>query len=340
MGPRAAIAGLLAVLAVAPVACGGPPDPPVDPPIPGPRLTVYSGQPLSGYEGDRARDVVDAERLALSEAGGRVGRWAIRYVALDDSDPGTGRWEPGLVAANARRAAQDPTTIAYLGEMDAGASAVAVPVLNEEGILTLSPLDGLAGLTARRGAGQGEPDKYFPTRRRTFGRIVPGDDVQAAAVLDLPAGPGRQAPVPDPRRLPVRASPRTRRPAPRAGGRDRGRGPPHRAARARRSPAAGHRAVAHCDRRPSARRPAAPRRGPADGARPHRPAPGGPAGFQRLGPPGVHLPAGRGGTLRGGREPGAARPGAAARAPEPSSAASRPRTAAPRTRPPSTPTRR
>ena len=83
-----------------------------------------------------------------------------------------------------------------------------MPVLNEEGILTLSPLDGLAGLTARRGAGQGEPDKYFPTRRRTFGRIVPGDDVQAAARARLPAGPGRQAPVPDPRRLPVRASPR------------------------------------------------------------------------------------------------------------------------------------
>jgi branched-chain amino acid transport system substrate-binding protein len=183
MGPRAAIAGLLAVLAAGPAACGGPPDPPVDPPITGPRLTVYSGQPLGGYEGDRARDVVDAERLALSEAGGRVGRWAIRYVALDDSDPRTGRWEPGVVAANARRATQDPTTIAYLGEMDSGASAVAVPVLNEEGILTVSPLDGLAGLTARRGAGQGEPDKYFPTRRRTFGRIVPGDDVQAAAVI-------------------------------------------------------------------------------------------------------------------------------------------------------------
>lgn len=183
MRTRGAIAGVLTVLAAVLIACGGPPDPPVDPPIAGQRLTVYSGQPLGGYEGARARDVVDAERLALGEAGGRVGRWRIRYVALDDSDPRTGRWEPGVVAANARRAAQDPTTIAYLGEMDSGASAVAVPVLNEEGILTVSPLDGLAGLAAVRGAGQGEPDKYFPTRRRTFGRIVSGDDVQAAAVI-------------------------------------------------------------------------------------------------------------------------------------------------------------
>jgi len=183
MSLRGEQAGDRAALALAAGACGGPPEPPVDPAIAGPRLTVYSGQPLGGYEGDRARDVVDAERLALGEAGGRVGRWRIRYVALDDSDPLTGRWEPGLVAANARRAAQDPTTVAYLGEMDSGASAVAVPVLNEEGILTVSPLDGLAGLTARRGAGQGEPDKYFPTRRRTFGRIAPGDDVQAAGIV-------------------------------------------------------------------------------------------------------------------------------------------------------------
>lgn len=180
---RAATAGLLAVLATAVGGCGGPPDPPVDPPIAGGRLTVYSGQPLGGYEGNRARDLVAAERLALKEAGGRVGRWQIRYVALDDSDPRTGRWDPGRVAANARRAALNPTTIAYLGEMDSGASAVAVPVLNEEGILTVSPLDGLEGLTAVRGEGQGEPDKYFPTRRRTFGRIVPGDDVQAAALI-------------------------------------------------------------------------------------------------------------------------------------------------------------
>ena len=151
--------------------------------VPGSRLTIYSSQPLSGALGDRARDMVRAERLALDQSGGRAGRWRLSYVPLDNADPRTGSWDPGLVATNARRAAQDATTIAYLGEMDSGGSAISIPILNDAGILTVSPLDGVAGLTRRRGAGHGEPEKYYPTHRRTFARLVPSDDVQAAALV-------------------------------------------------------------------------------------------------------------------------------------------------------------
>ena len=151
--------------------------------VPGNRLTIYSSQPLSGALGDRARDMVRAERLALDEAGGRAGRWRLSYVPLDNADPRTGSWDPALVATNARRAAQDPTTIAYIGEMDSGGSAISIPILNDAGILTVSPLDGVAGLTRRRGAGHGEPEKYYPTHRRTFARLVPADYVQAAALV-------------------------------------------------------------------------------------------------------------------------------------------------------------
>ena len=87
--------------------------------------------------------------------------------------------------ANAKRAAKDPRTVAYLGELDTGASAISIPVLNEEEILQVSPADTVAGLTTRRGAaGSGEPDKYYPTRRRTFARLMPSDSVQAAALLE------------------------------------------------------------------------------------------------------------------------------------------------------------
>lgn len=150
--------------------------------VAGDRLTIYSSQPLSGYEGERGRDVMRAQRLALSEVAGRVRGWRIHYVALSDTDPTTRRWSPALVAANAKRAAANPTTIAYLGELDSGASAVAIPILNQRGILAVSPLDGVSGLTRLRGAGPGEPDKYYPTRVRNFARLVPPDDVQAAAI--------------------------------------------------------------------------------------------------------------------------------------------------------------
>ena len=181
-----ALAVALLLLVAAPVAgCGSDEPRQDDAVVRGGRMAIYSSQPLSGYQAARARDVVDAQRLALREAQGRAGRWRIVHVPLDNADPRTGLWSPALVAANARRAAQDPRAIAYLGEMDAGASAVAIPILNERGLLAISPLDGVPGLTRRAGAGQGEPEKYYPTRRRSFARLVPPDDVQAAALVAL-----------------------------------------------------------------------------------------------------------------------------------------------------------
>jgi branched-chain amino acid transport system substrate-binding protein len=148
-------------------------------------LRVYSSQPSGGRLADQAQAIVRGERLALADAGGRVGKRRVELVALDDADPKGGTWDPGRVSANARQAAQDDRTIAYLGEMDSGASAVSIPILNETGILDVSPSDGVVGFTKEKGANPGEPDKYYPTRDRNFVRLVPADDVQAAALLDL-----------------------------------------------------------------------------------------------------------------------------------------------------------
>jgi branched-chain amino acid transport system substrate-binding protein len=148
-------------------------------------LRIYSSQPLKGRLGDQALAIVRGERLALADAGGRVGKRRVELLALDDADPESGTWDPGLVSANARKAAQDDKTIAYLGEMDTGASAVSIPILNETDILEVSPTDTVAGFTREKGASPGEPDKYYPTRDRNFARLVPPDDVQAAALLTL-----------------------------------------------------------------------------------------------------------------------------------------------------------
>jgi branched-chain amino acid transport system substrate-binding protein len=151
--------------------------------VPGTSLKIYSSQPLTGVFGAQGRDVVRGEKLALEQAHARVGRFRIDYQPLDDSDPTTGRWAPAMVAANAHQGAKDPRTIAYLGESETGASAVAIPILNEPGILDVSPTDTVSGFTRRRGANPGEPEKYYPTRDRDFARLVPPDDVQAAALV-------------------------------------------------------------------------------------------------------------------------------------------------------------
>lgn len=148
-------------------------------------LRIYSSQPLRGTLAAQAQAIVRGERLALQDAGGRAGRWRVEHRALNDADPVSGIWEPGLVSANARRAAQDDKTIAYLGETDTGASAVSIPILNETGVLEVSPTDTVTGFTREAGANPGEPDKYYPTRDENFARLVPPDDVQSAALLQL-----------------------------------------------------------------------------------------------------------------------------------------------------------
>jgi branched-chain amino acid transport system substrate-binding protein len=150
--------------------------------VPGRVLNVYTSLPFQGDLASRARDTYDAEQLALAEAGGRSGRFRVHLAPLDNSTLEAGRWDPNQVIANARRAIQDPHAIAYIGELDTGASAVSIPVLDQKGILQVSPADGLAGLTHRDGATRGEPEKYYPDPRRNFARIVPPDNRQAAAI--------------------------------------------------------------------------------------------------------------------------------------------------------------
>jgi len=144
-------------------------------------LTVYSSLPLQGDSRPQSESVVNGEKLALQEHGGKVGKYTIKYVSLDDSTAATGKWEPGATSSDARKAAQDKSTIAYLGEFNSGASAISIPILNEAGILQVSPSNTYVGLTRSEGADKGEPDKYYPSGKRTYGRVVPADHIQAAA---------------------------------------------------------------------------------------------------------------------------------------------------------------
>jgi branched-chain amino acid transport system substrate-binding protein len=144
-------------------------------------LTIYSSLPLQGDSRPQSTDVVNGEKLALEEAGGKVGKFTIKYVSLDDATAAAGKWDPGQTSADARKAAQDASTIVYLGEFNSGASAISIPILNEANVLQVSPSNTYVGLTRSEGADKGEPDKYYPAGKRTFGRVVPADHIQAAA---------------------------------------------------------------------------------------------------------------------------------------------------------------
>ena len=121
----------------------------------------------------------------------RIGKYRIVLKSLDDSTQQRAEWDPGQTTINAKLAAQDPTTIGYVGEFNSGASAISIPILNRLGIPQISPASTAVGLTSSGpGSAPGEPEKYYPTGVRTFARVVPSDAVQAQAQVRMQESEG------------------------------------------------------------------------------------------------------------------------------------------------------
>jgi branched-chain amino acid transport system substrate-binding protein len=147
--------------------------------------TVYTSLPRHGVSTSAAEQVLAGERRALAERHGRAGGLRVRLGALPATDTRDHPWDPELVAANANLAADDPTAMAYLGELDYGATAVSLPITNNADLLQVSPSDGLTSLLQRApGRPRAGPERYYPTGRRSFVRIGPSDLDEARALVE------------------------------------------------------------------------------------------------------------------------------------------------------------
>ncbi|MGI8864271.1 MAG: branched-chain amino acid ABC transporter substrate-binding protein [Solirubrobacteraceae bacterium] len=147
-------------------------------------IDIYSSLPLQGASSAQTGPLVNGIKLALSQAGGKAGSFTVNYQSLDDSTAQAGKWDPTQTAADARKAATDPKAVYYIGEFNSGSSEVSVPILNQSGLAQVSPANTYVGLTTNEpGSAPGEPQKYYPTSKRTYLRIVPRDTIQAAAGL-------------------------------------------------------------------------------------------------------------------------------------------------------------
>jgi branched-chain amino acid transport system substrate-binding protein len=154
--------------------------------VTGSEATVMASLPQDGVSAASAAAVEAGARLALADAGGRAGELPIRLVVRSSTEPGEVVWDPDLVSANAERAADDASTIAYLGELDYGASAVSLPITNDARILQVSPTDGLTSLTRTPpGRPRSNPVRLRPAERRSFVRLTPTDLLQAERLLGL-----------------------------------------------------------------------------------------------------------------------------------------------------------
>lgn len=144
----------------------------------GSTLTVYSSLPAPSR--GASRDIVDGEKLALAEAKGQAGAYTINFASLDEASP-----EPSGAAARAamvtRQMITDTQTMAVIGSLRSDAAMSAIPLLNEAGILHLSPGAAYPGFTTR--VVDGEPERWFPAARSTFARVVGDDRAQARALV-------------------------------------------------------------------------------------------------------------------------------------------------------------
>ena len=171
------LAGLLPVLAgvLAMVGCR-----PADPDL----VKIVSSLPRTGSAKHQSDTLVRGIRMAIDEAGGKVGRFRIEYLDLDDSTAAAGQWTSEAEAANARRALQDPDVCAYIGTFNSGAAKVSMPILNLGDLLMVSPANTAVGLTKPGLGVPGEPEVYRPTGRRNYTRVVPADDLQGPMAAD------------------------------------------------------------------------------------------------------------------------------------------------------------
>ena len=150
------VVALLVAPAAAAIGCGGsgPPD--------DAELTVYVSAPRTA----EGRQVTEGAHQALAQADGEAGGVEVRAVDLDEPGDAAG------AAANARRAVQDSTSIAYIGELDSTATLTSLPITNDARLLQVSPTADASELVAPFEGSDDVPPETQSSGERTFATVA------------------------------------------------------------------------------------------------------------------------------------------------------------------------
>ncbi|MFL5858959.1 MAG: ABC transporter substrate-binding protein, partial [Solirubrobacteraceae bacterium] len=154
-----------------------------------PDLLIASDLPLQGPSSAGPRAIADAIRLVLRQRGFRAGRYTVGYRSCDESTAQTGNFENRRCAANANAYAQAKKLVAVIGPWSSYCAQIEIPTLKRAPggpLAMISPTNTYSGLTRSGGLSppngyRGEPGVYYPTGVRNYVRLLPGDDLLAAA---------------------------------------------------------------------------------------------------------------------------------------------------------------
>ena len=150
-----------------------------------PDAIIASDLPLQGSGRTQTVQMTEAIKFILKQHDFKAGDTTIGYQSCDDSTAQQGKWASEKCSANANAYAQNKTLIGLIGTFNSGCAEIIIPVLNrapDGPVGMISPANTYVGLThSGAGTAAGEPDKYYPTGKRNYIRIVAADDFQGAA---------------------------------------------------------------------------------------------------------------------------------------------------------------
>ncbi|SEH14012.1 hypothetical protein SAMN02745716_1454 [Thermoleophilum album] len=146
-------------------------------------LLVVVSAPSNGPQANLGEAFAEGFLAGFDGRVRRFGKLTVRVVRTDPAALDGAGSDPSRIATAADAYARDPRLLAYVGELDAQATAVSLPRLAARGIPVVVGAPGAVGLSGR-GPGQliGEPARYYPTGIRTLVRLVSDDRARVRLV--------------------------------------------------------------------------------------------------------------------------------------------------------------
>jgi branched-chain amino acid transport system substrate-binding protein len=152
-----------------------------------PDYIVAASASLQGQFTDHGIQVVQALQSVMEARRWRAGNYRVGLQVCNESPRSGPPSDPAKCRRNARAFARNPRVIAMIGPYSSGCAAEMLPILNRAPggpVTAIGASTTYLGLTrSGPGVGPGEPARYFPSGRRSFIRVVPADDAQAAAAV-------------------------------------------------------------------------------------------------------------------------------------------------------------
>jgi branched-chain amino acid transport system substrate-binding protein len=141
-------------------------------------VKIMSSLPMTGASRTQTVEIVNSIQMAIADT--KITNVTVQFEALDDATAAKGSWDAAQEAENARKAINDKSVVAYIGTFNSGAAKISIPLLNQVGLVMVSPANTYPGLTKPGKGEANEPNTYFPNGKRNYARVVPADDLQGA----------------------------------------------------------------------------------------------------------------------------------------------------------------